>query len=76
MNKNLKRLNNFKSLLRLKNNIFLDKENNYSDLSCKNKRSNNIYNFVKNRKINKKKIKKNISCETNIKTNKIEFTNL
>ena len=76
MNKNLKRLNNFKSLLRLKNNIFLDKENNYSDVSCKNKRSNNIYNFVKNRKINKKKIKKNISCETNIKANKIEFTNL
>ena len=81
MNKNIKRLNNFKSLLEQNNDIFVEKENFHSDISSENKKYNdkdnyNINNAVKNRNINKKKMKKNISCETNIKGNKIEFTNL
>ena len=81
MNKNIKRLNNFKSLLEQNNDIFVEKENFHSDISSENKKYNdkdnyNINNAVKNRNINKKKMKKNISCETNSKGNKSEFTNL
>ena len=51
----------------------------YSEKNYANKRNNNITNNINENieiKTKKKKLKKNISCETNVKRKKIIFTNI
>ena len=78
-NKNIKRLNNLRQYLEMKDNIFFDKDSYYSDINLANRRNNEINNDageiikIKNKKRN---LKKNSSCDINIKRKKIVFTNI
>jgi hypothetical protein len=78
-NKKIKRLKNYKPFLEMKENIFFDKDSYYSEKNYASKRNINIINNINENieiKTKKKKLKKNISCETNVKRKKIVFTNI
>ena len=78
-NKKIKRLKHYKPFLEMKENIFFDKDSYYSEKNYASKRNINIINNINENienKTKKKKLKKNISCETNVKRKKIVFTNI